>query len=222
VLHDQEFVQELLDLLLVDQIEVVASTHSGKAAIALSELLSPDVVVVSELLIDGVIDVFLPGLIRTGTRVLLLSIPLDVSRLLELVELGITGLVDSDQSPNDLAFAVLALAGGGAVFPPDVSAMIAADWRRARRKGTNETHGTELTARELEVLGAMSDGLSAKAVAHHLGIAVKTVENHKTRIFEKLGVRTQAQAVAMAIGAVDASSGPAGIGVPVRGHDQRA
>jgi DNA-binding CsgD family transcriptional regulator len=46
----------------------------------------------------------------------------------------------------------------------------------------------------------MSDGLSTKAVAHHLGIAAKTVENHKTRIFDKLGVRTQAQAVALAIG----------------------
>ena len=46
----------------------------------------------------------------------------------------------------------------------------------------------------------MSDGLSTKAVAHQLGIAVKTVESHKTRIFGKLGVRTQAQAVALAIG----------------------
>ena len=50
------------------------------------------------------------------------------------------------------------------------------------------------------MLGAISDGLSTKAVAHHLGIAVKTVEHHKSRIFDKLGVRTQAEAVAVALG----------------------
>ncbi len=70
-----------------------------------------------------------------------------------------------------------------------------------RRRNADEHLGAELTSRELEVLGAMTDGLSTKAVAHHLGIAVKTVENHKTRIFDKLGVHSQAQAVAMAIGA---------------------
>jgi DNA-binding NarL/FixJ family response regulator len=117
-----------------------------------------------------------------------------------LVELGITGLVDHDQPPLDLADAVLVLAAGGAVLPSDVVASITTDWRRSRRSVTNMSQGGDLTSRELEVLGAMSDGLSAKAVAHRLVIAVKTVENHKTRIFEKLGVRTQAQAVALVIG----------------------
>jgi len=57
-----------------------------------------------------------------------------------------------------------------------------------------------LTARELEVLAAMADGLSAKAIALRLGVALKTVENHKVRIFDKLGVQTQAHAVSVAIG----------------------
>jgi DNA-binding NarL/FixJ family response regulator len=200
ILHDLALIPELLKLMLAERIEVVAETQSGKAAVALSELLVPDVVVAGEMLIDGVAEYYVPALLQTGARVLLVSEPHDPARMLELVELGITGIVDSDQSPEQLAEAVLVLAGGGAVLPPHVVDVIATDWRRSRRRGTNEVHGSELTARELEVLGAMSDGLSTKAVAHHLGIAVKTVENHKTRIFEKLGVRTQAQAVALAIG----------------------
>ena len=42
-------------------------------------------------------------------------------------------------------------------------------------------------------------GLPAKSIARRLGMAVKTVENHKIRIYDKLGVRTQAHAVSLAI-----------------------
>jgi DNA-binding NarL/FixJ family response regulator len=213
VLHDHEFVPEVLKLVLADRIDVVAETRSGKAAVALSELLVPDVVITGEMFIDGVLEYYVPALLQTGTRVLLVAEPHEKARLLELVELGITGVVDAGQAPGDLAEAVLVLAAGGAVLPPDVTASIATDWRRSRRRDSNEGYGGALTSRELEVLGAMSDGLSAKAVAHQLGIAVKTVENHKTRIFDKLGVRTQSQAVALAIG--QGTGGPAA--VPVSG-----
>ncbi len=54
----------------------------------------------------------------------------------------------------------------------------------------------DLTLREMEVLNAMADGLSTKATARLLGVAVKTVENHKTRVFAKLGVHSQAQLIA--------------------------
>jgi DNA-binding NarL/FixJ family response regulator len=197
VLHDHDFVTEVLAVLLHDQIDIVANTQSGKAAVALSELFVPDVVVLGETLLDGVSDHYVPALLQTGARALLVSQPLDTARLLSLVELGISGFVDSDHAAITLADAVLVLAAGGAVLPPDVVAIIATDWRRVRRGGAGETPGPELTPREREVLGAMSDGLSAKAVSHHLGISVKTVENHKTRIFEKLGVKSQAQAVSM-------------------------
>ncbi len=152
------------------------------------------------MLLDGVIEHYLPALLHTGTRALLVSEPHERIRLLELVALGVTGIVDTAQMPGELADAVLVLAAGGAVLPPDVTATIATEWRRAGAGGANRLVGSDLTNRELEVLGAMTDGLSTKAVAHQLGIAVKTVENHKTRIFDKLGVRTQAQAVALAIG----------------------
>ena len=47
---------------------------------------------------------------------------------------------------------------------------------------------------------AMAEGMATKTIARHLGVAIKTVENHKIRIFDKLGVRTQAHAVSVAIG----------------------
>ena len=57
----------------------------------------------------------------------------------------------------------------------------------------------ELTPRELEVLRHVSGGLTTQGVADALGISRKTVENHKQRVFQKLGVQNQAHAVATAL-----------------------
>jgi len=46
----------------------------------------------------------------------------------------------------------------------------------------------------------MAEGLPAKAIAKRLGVALKTVESHKIRLFDKLGARTQAHAVSIAMG----------------------
>ncbi len=200
VLHEHAYVGDVLHSLLDEQAEVAAETTSGAAAVALGELLVPDVVVAGELLADGVIDQFAAPLLQTGARILVVAEPRETARLVELAALGVTGVVDTDQSPDELARAVLVLAAGAAVLPPDVVSAIAAEWRRARRTGQPDVGSAALTTRELEVLDAMADGMSAKAIGHHLGIAVKTVENHKTRIFDKLGVRTQAQAVARVLG----------------------
>jgi DNA-binding NarL/FixJ family response regulator len=195
-------VVEALRLLLDGRAEVVGEVGSGRDAVALSELVAPDVVVVDEILEDGVAESFVPALFRTGTRVLLLCGPSETSRLVDLVALGVTGLVDGDGTPPDVASAVLTLAAGGSVLPPDVVAAVATDWRRSRRRGGGDSRTADLTDRERDVLGAIADGLSTKAVAHHLGISVKTVESHKTRIFAKLGVRSQAEAVAVVLGMV--------------------
>lgn len=56
-----------------------------------------------------------------------------------------------------------------------------------------------LTAREVEVLERIAEGCTTKEIASQLGIAAKTVENHKQRIFAKLGVQNQAHAVAVAL-----------------------
>jgi DNA-binding CsgD family transcriptional regulator len=59
---------------------------------------------------------------------------------------------------------------------------------------------SNLTAREREILTLAAQGLAAKQVARVLSISPKTVEQHKTRIFAKLGVANQTAAVSLALG----------------------
>jgi DNA-binding NarL/FixJ family response regulator len=56
-----------------------------------------------------------------------------------------------------------------------------------------------LTSRELEILGLVAAGLTSNAASNRLQISHKTVENHKQRIFAKLGVQNQAHAVSVAM-----------------------
>jgi DNA-binding CsgD family transcriptional regulator len=69
---------------------------------------------------------------------------------------------------------------------------------RALAPGMQVGPTSTLTARERDVLCLIAKGLAGKQTAHLLGISPKTVEQHKTRIYAKLGVANQAEAVAVA------------------------
>jgi len=58
--------------------------------------------------------------------------------------------------------------------------------------------GTLLTPREMEVLGAIGEGLTNKAIARRLGISLHTVKFHVESLFRKLGARTRTEALAKA------------------------
>lgn len=193
-LHDHRVLGPALVQELDGRAEVVGDTPYGAVAVELAEFLQPDVVVVAELLADGLIDHFLPDLVRLGCKVLLVVEEAATDRLAELIERGLAGVCTTDTGLAQLARAVLDLTAGGVVVPPQLAATIITQWRSSRRRpGADAERG--LSLRELEVLNAMADGLSVKSTARLLGVATKTVENHRTRIFSKLGVRNQAQLV---------------------------
>lgn len=69
-----------------------------------------------------------------------------------------------------------------------------------------------LTQRETEILSRVAKGMSTLQVATSLGISPRTVENHKQRIFAKLGVQSQAHAVAVALASGHLPAMAAGLG----------
>ncbi len=193
--HDDRFVAAGLLEALAGRAEVVADSAYGAAALRLADLITPDVVVAGELLGDGLIDHFLADLVRVGARVLLLVDDLHAERAIELVGRGLSGVCTTDLGLADVVEAVLAVAAGGVWLPSLVMAAVVTQWRSGRRGATAGLE-KDLTLREMEVFNAMADGLSTKATARLLGVAVKTVENHKTSVFTKLGVHSQAQLIA--------------------------
>jgi DNA-binding CsgD family transcriptional regulator len=85
--------------------------------------------------------------------------------------------------------------------------------RPAARGSRNTVKGSGiLTQRETEILSGVAEGMSSLQVATSLGISPRTVENHKQRIFAKLGVQSQAHAVAVALASGDLPAMAAGLG----------
>ncbi len=67
-----------------------------------------------------------------------------------------------------------------------------------RGAGSGAATFSQLTAREGEVIERIAQGLDNAQIAAHLGLSEKTVRNHITRIFDKLGVENRPQAIVRA------------------------
>jgi DNA-binding NarL/FixJ family response regulator len=118
-------------------------------------------------------------------------------------EAGVTAYVTREQPLESLVSSIVAVSAGEAHCSPKIAAILMRHVAvLAGQREQREQRPVHLTCREAEVLALVTDGLTNKQIAHRLSIELATVKNHVHNIFEKLGVRSRAQAVA-------ATSGPA-------------
>jgi DNA-binding NarL/FixJ family response regulator len=172
-------------------IVVVGEASDGDEAIRAAASLAPRVVVM---------DCAMPGtngLAATraihashpGIAILMLSMHSEGTLVRQAMEAGACGYVLKDALDLDLAAAVKRAAGGETVLDPKVS-------RPPAGKGESK-HG--LTARELQVLQLICDGLSNRAIAEKLDLSVNTVAVHRANIMQTLGLHKTAELVAYAM-----------------------
>jgi DNA-binding NarL/FixJ family response regulator len=158
----------------------------------------PDVLMLDSECHDGPAERFVGSLQECGVAVVVVGRAALRERALASLDAGASGYVGVESTGLEhFADAVRSVRAGGVAIAPDHAAAVVAQWREGRQRASREPGA--LTRREREVLGAMVEGLLTKAIARRLHVAPKTVENHKVRIFSKLGVRNQAQAVSVAI-----------------------
>lgn len=202
IAHRSTLIRDVVRILGASRAVVVVGETSRPAALAgLCRSERPDVAVAEATFEDGTeVESLLAEVRETGARALVVGGDPSPERLTRVLLMGASGYLHDDAGLEQVVEAIAAIAIGGSVLSPPAAATIVAQWRRLRDHGGDpEPAVGALTARERDVLRAMAEGLGAKTIARRLGVAVKTVESHKFRIFEKLGVHTQAHAVAMAI-----------------------
>jgi DNA-binding NarL/FixJ family response regulator len=180
-------------------VATVGEAESGAQLVELCEAQRPAVVCVDTELQDGPVEGVLRAVLATGAKVLVISDDLSPERLTHLLARGASGHLLQDASPDQVIDAIEAVAAGQCVLGPLAATVVVEQWRRLRDPGESTAPRDALTPREHDVLAAMADGLVVKAIGKRLGISVKTVEAHKVRIFAKLGARSQAHAVGVAI-----------------------
>jgi DNA-binding NarL/FixJ family response regulator len=113
----------------------------------------------------------------------------------EALQAGVRGYLLRDASRDEIVEAVRAVAQGLTVLHPSVAAALLAGSRLQPPAGPDEP----LTARELEVLRLMAQGLPSKTIASRLRISEHTVKFHVGAILGKLGAASRTEAVTVAI-----------------------
>lgn len=181
--------------------EVVGEAGSGLELIELAKTLQPDVAVVDVAMkeLNGIEAT--SQLLKTspGTSVLMLSMYSDERYVLRAVRAGARGYILKDTVEDGLIEAVQALATGRAYFSPAVARVFQeARERRLEEKELDDRYEL-LTERERQLYHMLAEGQSNKEIAARLNLSLHTVETHRTRIMEKLGVHSIAELVLSAV-----------------------
>ncbi|QEH38721.1 Oxygen regulatory protein NreC [Aquisphaera giovannonii] len=182
-----------------DDMRVVGESADGEAACRLCAELTPDVVVmdVSMPILGGVPATERICRDQPEVRVLILTVQEDRSYLHQLLRAGASGYLLKRAAADELIHAIRAVARGGTYVDPGLIGDVLGDLgARTSREGSP---AEPLSEREGEVLRLVSRGFTNREIATQLDVSIKTVETHKARGMEKLGLVSRADIVAYAI-----------------------
>jgi DNA-binding NarL/FixJ family response regulator len=172
------------------EIEVVGEAANGDEAVRLALEFRPRVVVMDAAM-PGTSGLVATRSILSSTpeiAILMLSMHSEETLVRQAMDAGAKGYILKNVVDLDLAAAVKRVAAGETVLDPAVV-------RPAPLTGER----TRLTARELEVLQLICDGLSNRDIASRLNVSANTVAVHRANIMNTLGVHKTAELVVYAL-----------------------
>jgi DNA-binding NarL/FixJ family response regulator len=191
----QLFTDELRLLLAVeDDIEFVSAVTNGRAAIDACTVEHPDVALVDVDLpdMDGVAATSAIVANAPGTNVVVVSAQSTPEVIARAIEAGAVGFVHKQQAADELVRIVRSAANGDAsVRSEDVVEVMPPEERSPHRASSR----TGLSAREIDVLQGLADGLSTRELARRLFVSPRTIQGHVQNILTKLQARSKLEAV---------------------------
>jgi two-component system invasion response regulator UvrY len=167
-------------------IEVVGEAESGELALPMIRKLQPDVVL-CDLHLPGVSGLEVTERVvrgQSGTRVIVVSVLEDGPLPRRLLEAGASGYVGKGGDAGELVRAVRDVARGRRYLASGVAQHLA-----LAGLGGDASPFDDLSPRELEVALLLVQGLRQEEIARRLSLSAKTVNTHKSRLFEKLGIQ---------------------------------
>ena len=189
-------------LATLPEVEVTGTAGTAEQALAAITQTTPDVVLM---------DINLPGAsgieatrraaqIAPGTAVLVITMVDDDDTVFAALAAGARGYVLKGASADEIAAALRTVAAGGATFGAGVAARLLARKTGQISGPAPPPRPEDLPTREREVLDRLAEGASNQQIARSLGISLKTVQNHVSRILDKLQAADRTQAALRARG----------------------
>lgn len=185
---------EMLEM--ATDLAVVARGKDGDEALALVDSEKPDVLLVDINMPrrDGISVVKELRARKVPLGIVLLTSADDETTILRALRAGANGYLLKTADEDEMHRAVrLAAKGQPAILQPEVTKAMMASWRQG------ESGEEALSEREVEILKTLAKDLSNKEIASRLGISDRTVQQHLSNIFSKLGVASRTGAVLKAL-----------------------
>lgn len=192
---DHVVVRRGLRMLLerIPDFDVIAEASDACAALAAAEAGNADVLLLDLNMPGGPLDVLAKSAESSSQiAVVVLTMEQDPAFARLALEAGAKGYVLKRAAEDELVDAIRAVAAGGTHLSRDLETALAKPAKRA-------DPASELSAREAEVLHLISRGHTNSEIARELSLSVRTVETHRTRIQQKLGLSSRSELVRYAI-----------------------
>lgn len=198
IVDDHDIVREGLKQIVSETTDIVAAGEATSGNEALDQVRSGswDVVVLDLNLPDrNGIDILAQiRSINPALPVLILSMHPEETYAPRLLKTGAAGYVSKDRAREHLTEAIRKTARGERFITPTLAQRLAIDMV----SGAQATH-EKLSDREFQILVMIASGKPPREIAAELGVSVKTVATHRSRILEKLGLRNNAAIVQYAL-----------------------
>jgi DNA-binding NarL/FixJ family response regulator len=202
VVDDHKLFREGLSALLnaAPETTVVGEAGTGTEAIARTEALAPDVVLMDIQMPDmnGIEATCRILADHPATGVIMLTMLEDDDSLFAAMCAGARGYILKGADKAEVLRTVAAVAEGQALFGPVIASRLTAFFQAGSATTASLEPFPELTDREREVLALIAQGLNNQEIAGRLYISTKTVSNYISNIFNKLQVSDRAQAIVKA------------------------
>ena len=175
----------------IPNVEVVAESGDGRDALELIGSHQPDV---------ALLDIGMPGMNglevarqtakeSPRTKVVILSMHADPAYVKQALQAGVAGYLLKGAAVNELPLALQSVMRGETYLTPKVSQSVVQGFLHDGPAALDEPTAQEgLTRRQREILQLIAEGKSTKEIASILDVSVKTVETHRMRLMDRLGI----------------------------------
>jgi DNA-binding NarL/FixJ family response regulator len=174
---------------------IIASSGNGKNTLIKIKKLKPNVILL-DLGLRSQNSLHVVGIVKKDfpdAKIIVMDLAPIQADILQYVKAGANGFILKDASLNDFLITIRTVAEGSTVLPPLlVDSLFSQIVDHAVREGKSELKkAARMTAREREVIGLLSEGLTNKEIAQKIHVSMYTIKSHIHNIMEKLALHTR-------------------------------
>ncbi|WEK07347.1 MAG: response regulator transcription factor [Candidatus Pseudomonas colombiensis] len=189
VVDDHPFIRSAVKMLLKqEQFDVVAEADNGADAVQLAREHAPDLIILDIAMpkLDGLEVISRLSTLGLPSKILVLTSQPALLYSMRCMKAGAAGYISKTNDLDELVKAITAIMSGYTFFPNLATSSV----RRSDVEATDLELIQRLSDRELTILQQLSNGLSNKEIGDAMLISNKTVSTYKTRLIEKLNVKS--------------------------------